>query len=608
MVSRIDIGNKNRRRKIHSAVKRKPREEVEFSDDGITESEPIDNYMNRERNDESGSDDGKDSDKELQIAFREGLLKTDRLNYMVQKKRPIINKTVEILAKIANFAKKLPWIETLDISVGSGVTKDIINDDFEREIKLYYKQAEEAVKLAVPRLLSMGVKILRPADYYAEMAKSDGHMQKVRKRLLEIQEGKEKQEAIRRMREEKKYASKVQKEVISRKNTEKKKLTEAVKKHKKGMKQQLEDMLNNVKRMGLDKWQASSSYKILFIKDDNENKSGSVSKQGQKRGIDHKKEWKSKKFGYGGKKKGKKRNDKERESSSLSMCNCVACGIFLSTCFLGLIPHVRHQEMMIRNGTYSMNKHDKPMAIFVNTELIVLMGFLLILLIEQSLLICSYGGSSVNSSPKRAAPSLRTLLESECEDGQPLVDTTLDTDEDGMQDIIFRSSSPVTEREACTIHNHALPPEDGLTARTLFLLLGLSIHSIFEGVALGIQKDKGDFINVLVAVMFHEVLCCVAYGVSMAQQRTAVRSAFPTVIILSASIPTGMLAAVLVDELDITNSVLLRFVLEGLAAGTFIYVACVEMLSAELGHSHGDGNLSHGDHTKMRRSFLVCLR
>lgn len=41
-----------------------------------------------------------------------------------------------------------------------------------------YKQAEKAVQIAVPRLREMGVKIFRPTDYFAEMMKSDRHMQK----------------------------------------------------------------------------------------------------------------------------------------------------------------------------------------------------------------------------------------------------------------------------------------------------------------------------------------------------------------------------------------------------------------------------------------------
>ena len=51
----------------------------------------------------------------------------------------------------------------------------------------------------------------------------------------------------------------------------------------------------------------------------------------------------------------------------------------------------------------------------------------------------------------------------------------------------------------------------------------------------------------MIAIMFHEVLCCFAYGISMAQQRTPVKSALTTVVILSASIPAGMAIAIMVS-------------------------------------------------------------
>ncbi|VDM68389.1 unnamed protein product [Strongylus vulgaris] len=172
----------------------------------------------------------------------------------------------------------------------------------------------------------MGIKVIRPPDYYAEMAKSDGHMQKVRKRLLKIQEGKERQEAIRRMREEKKYASK---EVLEKRISEKKQLMEAVKKHKKGMKQQLEDMLSNVKRMGLDqvrphfpcrktvrsfnvgRFQQSTEDEPVPSGSANKNAINKFGRTKTGRGFDAKKQWKDQKFGYGGRKKGSKRNDRE---------------------------------------------------------------------------------------------------------------------------------------------------------------------------------------------------------------------------------------------------------------------------------------------------------
>ncbi|KAL3994548.1 Eukaryotic rRNA processing protein EBP2 family protein [Acanthocheilonema viteae] len=235
-----------------------------------------------------------DSDRELQIAFDEGLLKTDKLNYVVEKKRPIINKKAEMEDKVEKLKKNLTWLETLDVTVNNEqIGEKVLNDDFEREI-IFYKQAEKAVQVAVSRLREMGVKISRPSDYYAEMVKSDEHMQKIRQRMAEVEESKRKLEAIRRIREEKKFAAKVQKKVMERKQGEKKILAEAVKKHRKGVKSHLDAILNNAKRMQDVEIEVEGSQK------------------GKMRGRNKKSRRvaRDKKFGFGGQKKRSKKNDK----------------------------------------------------------------------------------------------------------------------------------------------------------------------------------------------------------------------------------------------------------------------------------------------------------
>ncbi|EFO24968.2 hypothetical protein LOAG_03513 [Loa loa] len=235
-----------------------------------------------------------DSDRELQIAFEEGLLKIDKLNYVTEKKRPIINKKAELENKVKELTKNLTWIETLDVAVNSDhIGEKVLNDDFEREI-IFYKQAEKAVQIAVLRLREMNVRIFRPTDYYAEMVKSDQHMQKIRQRMAEVEESKQKLEAIRRIREEKKFAAKVQKKVMERKQNEKKILAEAVKKHRKGVKSHLDAILNNANTTRDTGVEAKRSEK------------------GRMRGKSKKfrRLARDKKFGFGGQKKRSKKNDK----------------------------------------------------------------------------------------------------------------------------------------------------------------------------------------------------------------------------------------------------------------------------------------------------------
>ncbi|GMT15164.1 hypothetical protein PFISCL1PPCAC_6461 [Pristionchus fissidentatus] len=305
----------------------------------------------------------------------------------------------------------------------------------------------------------------------------------------------------------------------------------------------------------------------------------------------------------------------------LSLCNCVACGIFLSTCFLGLIPHVIMQERAIRQswGTPAAGaanihmEHDGAAAknmtgglsstadFLLNTQLLVLAGFVVILMIEQFIFACSGhshshcegggGGHSHLHNEDDGEMRLHRLVGDSA--SAPLVDGLFDEDDDDDMDaIVFRKEGGVDHASPQLAgghggHSHSVSLSSGLSLRTLFLLLGLSVHSLFEGLALGLQAEGADFYSMMFAIMLHEILCCLAYGVSLAQQRAPTGAAVVSVLVLSACIPAGMLVALVVSMVEGSSAVVIRFVLEALAAGTFVYVACVEMLANELQQLQG---------------------
>jgi rRNA-processing protein EBP2 len=235
-----------------------------------------------------------DSDREVQIALKEGILQKNGLNVLEAKPKPFINKTNELKQKLFQIKVNSPWINTLDIAVSNELTYEkSINDDFGREA-FFYNQAQDAVRVAIPRLQKLGVSVFRPTDYYAEMAKSDEHMQKVRRRLIEIQKEKERGESAKRLRDEKRFAIKAQRAALEKKNLQKRKLMEAVKKHRKGMKAQLETMLSNATKLQTEE----------DDEDDTERRP-----KGRKGVMSRHK--RDKKYGFGGQKKRSKRNDKE---------------------------------------------------------------------------------------------------------------------------------------------------------------------------------------------------------------------------------------------------------------------------------------------------------
>ena len=94
----------------------------------------------------------------------------------------------------------------------------------------FYRQAQSAVLEGLARLKSMNVPTRRPDDYFAQMAKTDEHMQKIRKVLVSKQMDEERLEKVRKLRELRKYGKKVQAEVTLRRQKEKKDMLDQVRK------------------------------------------------------------------------------------------------------------------------------------------------------------------------------------------------------------------------------------------------------------------------------------------------------------------------------------------------------------------------------------------
>uniref|UniRef100_A0A1I7SVQ1 rRNA-processing protein EBP2 homolog n=1 Tax=Bursaphelenchus xylophilus TaxID=6326 RepID=A0A1I7SVQ1_BURXY len=188
----------------------------------------------------------------------------------------------DLKRKVFQIKKSLPWTGTLDVVFNEELCIDDEQNDLEREAVIY-KQAFDAVHKSMPKLEESGITVFRPDDYFAEMSKSDTHMQRVRERILEIQKDKERSENAKRLREEKKFAQKAQASALQQKQDNKRKLAEAVKKHRKGMKAQLETMLSNASNLQDEEEHERKGKKLSRVQ-------------------------RNKKFGYGGQKKRAKKN------------------------------------------------------------------------------------------------------------------------------------------------------------------------------------------------------------------------------------------------------------------------------------------------------------
>lgn len=252
---------------------------------------------------ESEDENSELSDDELQEAFAKGLLKPG-MNVLVEKPKKSVNNVEGLKQCLADFRKDLPWVERLDmtnppaediLSKAEGKIPSVNNgdvnadDDFQREM-FFYRQAQATVLDALPLLNKHGIATKRPDDYFAEMAKSDQQMQKIRKKLISKQLIMEKSEKAKKLREQRKFGKKVQIEVIQKRQKEKKAMMTAVKKYQKGMTDKL-DFLEGDQKKGKEPQGAN--------------------KVANKKGPNAKRKFKDQKFGFGGKKSGKKWNTKD---------------------------------------------------------------------------------------------------------------------------------------------------------------------------------------------------------------------------------------------------------------------------------------------------------
>ena len=105
--------------------------------------------------------------------------------------------------------------------------KDIY-DDTERELA-FYKQSLDAVLVSRDELKRLKVPFKRPLDYFAEMVKSDEHMDKIKGKLIEEASDKKAREEARRQRQLKKFGKQVQNATLQKRQLEKRETLEKIK-------------------------------------------------------------------------------------------------------------------------------------------------------------------------------------------------------------------------------------------------------------------------------------------------------------------------------------------------------------------------------------------
>jgi len=109
-------------------------------------------------------------------------------------------------------------------------------------------------------------------------------------------------------------------------------------------------------------------------------------------------------------------------------------------------------------------------------------------------------------------------------------------------------------------------------------MIALSIHAIFEGIALGLNKNMSATINIVIAVFLHKWAAAMSLGISLAKTfPDNPRFILLLVLTFSCATPLGVTIGIILTAappiVDIAFS--------SLAGGTFLYIACSEVIVEE---------------------------
>jgi len=160
--------------------------------------------------DEDENEDEEEEEEDIPLSDVDSLA-SEEMADVVPHQRLTINNTSALLRAYNSISLPSDLPFSLTQAVTAAVSTDIpdIDDDLTRELA-FYKQSLDAVLAARELLKKEGIAFSRPADYFAEMAKSDEHMGKIKKKLVDDAASKKAASEARRQRDLKKFGKQVQ--------------------------------------------------------------------------------------------------------------------------------------------------------------------------------------------------------------------------------------------------------------------------------------------------------------------------------------------------------------------------------------------------------------
>ncbi len=300
---------------------------------------------------------------------------------------------------------------------------------------------------------------------------------------------------------------------------------------------------------------------------------------------------------------------KLRRKQLISLSTCFAGGAFFASSMLELIPTVEKDFKAVL-GSHDIGK-DFPIA-----EFVISIGFFLILTVEQVIHVVkekpSTGhGHSHSHGHKDYAPLLKD--EQKASYGIKTTPEHHDSEASGESDSDDHPPSSVALEDGHHIkhasHGDVQNNEDNLMndsiehehehsifadiskkhhnqrhyLRSYLLLIALSVHALFEGLAVGLFQNIDNMVELLGALIIHKCILGFSIGINLVQHGFPAMMVARSSFLFSAMSPIGLgIGILMLTYASPSLGRVFSAVFQAIAAGTFLYVTFFEIFFHEL--------------------------
>ncbi|KAH7970132.1 hypothetical protein HPB49_000050 [Dermacentor silvarum] len=279
---------------------------------------------------------------------------------------------------------------------------------------------------------------------------------------------------------------------------------------------------------------------------------------------------------------------RHRRDRALSYVRCFAAGVFLGTLFLAMMPAVRTAVQA------AQEEHNTVRGAFPFAEALVFACFCAALYADGTIAATTTrragAHSRVSARESPAAPQAEPASPSSDSD---LIDspensrTRLLREENSRQNRQQPSYAVATRSERGVDAEPSYGGSDDDTDangpsaayRLAFTVGAMAVHSVLEGLALGLQDDAIKLVWLVVGVYMHKTLVTVAVALNAAAMEHSSIVAASAGLVVASTVPAGQMAGLLMGR---QIGTLTKAFVQALAAGTFFHVTFLEVLPPKM--------------------------